>query len=79
MAALTVKALKELLNDPDIKDNFIVVLAKDGEGNGFSPVPDDSNYTIAKYTPDTTWSGEIASGEDLGRRKPNALVLWPTN
>jgi hypothetical protein len=80
MSAMTVRDLRKLLADPDIKDTYVVVLAKDAEGNDFSPVPKDENYTLAKYIPDTTYSGEIRSGEDLEPSdKINALVLWPTN
>lgn len=66
-----------------------VVLAKDGEGNGFSPLVEAEP---ALYAADTTWSGERymtdeqrrATGEpDEYSEAPEdavpALFLWPTN
>lgn len=72
----------------------IVVLAKDGEGNGFSPLAD---MEVAPYEPETTWSGHTyLSYEEVQTRIDNgepgwseedyppyglddATVLWPTN
>lgn len=84
---MKVKQLKKLLEKID--DDRIVVLSKDGEGNGFSPLADlDDNST---YAADSTWSGEIGiekltpemrkqgySSADTNNGVP-ALVLWPTN
>lgn len=35
MATITVKALKELLNHPDIKDSDLVIMSSDPEGNNY--------------------------------------------
>lgn len=79
--SLTVKELKELLNEPGIEDDFIVVLAKDGEGNSFSPVSNSEAgcYTIGLYVPDTTYSGDFDADCMNGEFSPNSIVLWPTN
>ena len=82
MPALTVKALKEMLNGGDIEDHYIIVLSKDGEGNSFSPVSDSEAgfYTVGLYVPDTTWSGDFTGIDDMDDEfSPNAVVLWPTN
>jgi hypothetical protein len=82
MPPLTVKQLREFLEQPEITDDLIVVLAKDAEGNDFSPVPDDSGpgfHSLGHYAPETTWYGDFCSGEDQGDLPTNALVLWPTN
>lgn len=50
--------------------DHLVVLAKDAEGNGFSPMYDSSEE---EYIPDSTYSG------DLGDDDFNAVVLWPVN
>ena len=71
---MKVKKLKEYLEK--FKDTDIVVLSKDGEGNSYSPLAD---LGAAHYAADTSWSGEIYTGEDLGKRKLNAVVLWPVN
>lgn len=75
---MKVKELKELLSNID--DDYEVVLSKDGEGNGFSPLAD---YMMAEYEPETTWCGEIWSEEDSidaeRKHNQNAIVLWPTN
>jgi hypothetical protein len=67
------------------------VLAKDSEGNSFSPL---SDHSINIYGPNSTWSGDIylveltpeyeADGyteDDLyhGDNGEKALVLWPAN
>lgn len=78
-AVMTVKDLKKLLND--FPDKYLVVLAKDGEGNDFSPLAE--GYSDAEYIPDSTWSGTIVcpGDEDADEQKPapNCLVLWPVN
>ncbi len=89
---MTVKQLKKLLEKFDDKD--IVVLSKDGEGNGYSPL---SDYGDEYYIADSTWSGELAYTEKdfkdswfekedetykeyLKRNKAKrCIVLWPTN
>lgn len=84
---MKVKELKKLLESVD--ENRIVILQKDAEGNGYSPLSGvDDN---CKYNPDSTWSGEVGiekltpelkkkgfSTEDIGRGK-KALVLFPIN
>ena len=37
-------------------DDAIVILSKDAEGNGFSPLAGDGEVW---YTPESTWSGEV--------------------
>jgi hypothetical protein len=87
---MTVKELKKLLENVD--DNRIVILQKDGEGNGYSPlecIDDESNYRA-----DSTWSGEVGyqkltpelikqgySDEDIlsGDGAVPALILVPVN
>lgn len=67
----------------------LVVLAKDGEGNGFSPL---TEVEPALYAAGTTWSGErhltneqrqAAMDPDEYREAPDdavpALFLWPVN
>lgn len=84
---MKVKELKELLKDVD--DNRIVILQKDGEGNGYSPLAGLDDESV--YEADSTWSGEVRyekltpelkkqgySEEDCGNGEP-ALVLFPIN
>ena len=84
---MKVKELKELLKNVD--DNRLVVMSKDGEGNGFSPLADIDD--TSNYEADSTWSGEVGiekltpelekqgyGEEDVNHGVP-ALVLWPTN
>lgn len=79
----------ELIEQLKLKNpERVVVMSKDGEGNGFSPLADVEN---ASYEADTTWSGEIGleeltpelqkqgySEEDVVNGEP-CIVLWPTN
>jgi len=52
---MKVKELKKLLEN--VNDDYIIIMQKDGEGNGYSPlecIDDESNYRA-----DSTWSGEV--------------------
>ncbi|MCP4761744.1 MAG: hypothetical protein GY870_08180 [archaeon] len=86
---MKVKELKELLND--FPDDYDIILQKDSEGNGYSPL---SCGEEAMYIPETTWHGEVYdikwSAEDAGRgvdewewmkqnKKFRCVVLAPTN
>ena len=68
-----------------LPDDMLIVLSKDGEGNGYSPLSDTSDPTTTVYEADSTWSGEIVDTDDLdddGPVSPDAvpcLVLWPVN
>lgn len=57
---MRVSALRELLATLD--DDAEVIMSKDAEGNGFSPL--SSHSTEYRYNADSTWSGEITSMED---------------
>lgn len=80
MAILTVKELREFLDDEEFKDDYLVILSKDAEGNSFSPVQnsDVGFLSVGKYVPHCTYEGEVHAGEDL-HGEPNCIVLWPTN
>ena len=86
---MKVKELKQLLDTFNEDDE--VVLSKDSEGNGFSPLSGTSQQV---YVPETTWYGSIYekeiteemrkegySEEDTyqGNDGINAVVLWPIN
>lgn len=83
---MTVKQLKNKLEN--LNDNDIVVMSKDAEGNGFSPLADLSE---GSYEADSTWSGEVGlrkltpdlrkqgySEEDLNNGVW-CITLWPVN
>ncbi len=83
---MTVNQLKKLLDKMDGKR--IVILAKDSEGNGYSPL--DGVYEGA-YAAETTWYGKFGmerlteadkkagyGEEDVVKGKP-AIVLAPVN
>ncbi len=76
---MKVSELIEILKD--LPQEHEVVMSKDGEGNSFSPC---ANFGLQMYIPDSTWSGEILSEEDIEEGETqeyieNAVVLWPTN
>ena len=71
---IRVGKLRELLRDLD--DDMLVVLSRDEEGNGFSPL---SDYGLSIYEATTTWHGEVVEPEDYDGNGVPALVLWPTN
>lgn len=56
---MTVKELKQLIKN--LPDETQVILAKDGEGNSFSPL---SGGYLGYYFPANTWSGEFISASD---------------
>jgi hypothetical protein len=53
-----------------LRDDVLVVLSKDAEGNGFSPL---AEAELSDYEPETTWSGDVGVGGEV------CVVLWPTN
>jgi len=84
---MKVKELKKLLETVD--DNRLVIMAKDGEGNGYSPLAEIDDCST--YKADSTWSGEIGIEKLTPELKKQgyskldmcggvkALVLWPIN
>lgn len=70
---MKVKELREALaNAPD---DFDVILSRDAEGNGFSPLADAEP---CKYIAETTWSGQVPHPDD--QQGPNdAILLMPVN
>ena len=90
---MNVKELKEAI--ADLPDDMEVILQKDAEGNGYSPLQGDDTDCI--YVAETTWYGEVYSiqGSDkesaehngmeledwkaLKDEHPQALVLFPVN
>lgn len=59
--------------------NNIVVQAKDGEGNNFSPF---AEVTVGLYAAETARSGEYWTPEnedDEDDEADSAVCLWPTN
>lgn len=69
---MTIKELKELLNECTLDENSQVILSSDGEGNHFSPA--------CVYT----WSGVSWTGDDIhfveeGETPENpCLIIYPT-
>ncbi len=69
----------------------IVVMSKDGEGNGYSPLFEVD--ASCRYEPDSTWHGTTGlrgplttalkdrgfSDEDISEGGQDCVVLWPTN
>lgn len=53
----------------------LVVLAKDSEGNSFSPL---GVVLAGCYEPSSSWAGELTQPES--EQDPvNAVALWPSN
>lgn len=85
---MKVKDLIEAL--AEASPNAEVIIQKDAEGNGYSPL--QGVDTEAFYKPDSTWSGTVYShlwsAEDAGMdpknwekllAKPKCVVLYPVN
>lgn len=87
---MTLDELRAALDALDLPGDTLVVLAKDSEGNGFSPLDEAAH---AMYLADTTWSGEHYMTEEQVAADPDAdeeedgppdgsvpaVFLWPTN
>lgn len=86
---MTLNELRKQLDALNVPGHTPVILAKDAEGNGFSPV---SNTEVAMYAAETTWYGERYMTEEARQatRRPDeyaeppeaavrAVFLWPTN
>lgn len=85
---MTVIELKELIKD--LPDNMEVILQKDSERNGFSPLAEaDAN---AVYVADSTYAGEVYSLDWTAAEacmsdkqwaefnlRPKSLILSPIN
>jgi hypothetical protein len=83
---MNVKKLKKLLNN--FNDEDIIILQKDSEGNGYSPLCD---IYEGSYEEDTPWSGEVGLRELTDELKEkgyaeedvasgvNAVILCPMN
>lgn len=85
---ITVKELIEALQEFD--PEMPVILQKDSEGNGYSPL---AAWGKGTYVADSTWSGEVYdedwTAEDCAMEKkdfkkmraknPMAIILAPTN
>ncbi len=86
---MNVKELREAI--ANLPDEMEVILQKDAEGNGYSPLEGADMDCI--YIPDSTWSGEVYdtawSAHDAGMNiddwqetkdgNPRCLVLHPVN
>ncbi|MFF7837592.1 hypothetical protein ACFZC6_01960 [Streptomyces ossamyceticus] len=86
---MTLAELRAQLAALNLPDDTIVILAKDSEGNGFSPAVEADP---GMYLADTTWSGEryLTEEQRLAETNPDewteapddavrAVFLWPTN
>lgn len=71
--------VRELIEDlQKLNPDHPVVLAKDGEGNDYSPL---DSYSTGVYEAHSTWSGDVydENDEDAPEDLPPVVVLWPTN
>ena len=85
---MNVKELREFIKD--LPDDMEIILQKDGEGNGYSPLACADIDCV--YIPNTTYSGAVMSMDWSAdeacmtekewkkmKKKPRALVLAPVN
>lgn len=85
---MKVKDLKHLISN--LPDDMEVVLQKDAEGNGYSPL--EGGDAKAIYISESMWSGEVYSEQWTAEeacmdnkewrellKKPRALILFPVN
>jgi hypothetical protein len=70
-----------------LPDDTPVILARDAEGNGYSPV---GTVDDALYDPESPWSGQMYATPAMRAAEPGewdeapdeaipAVFLWPTN
>jgi len=73
---MTIKELKEIL--AEIPEEMLVVVARDSEGNGFSPCLGVSKGIYMSYS---SWSGQALPENDKRALKNGAVracFFWPT-
>lgn len=75
--------IKQLQAMPEEDRERVLIVQKDGEGNGYSPL---SDVYESWYIPDSTWSGECPHPDDvrdgevvLGDDAVKAMILVPVN
>ena len=69
---MTVDELRQKLNDPKLNPNALVVLSRDGEGNGFQPVEAfEGSEADYRY-----FDGDLLDGEHSSDGL-ECVVLWP--
>jgi ribosomal protein L7Ae-like RNA K-turn-binding protein len=72
--------VKELIKELQKRNGaLLVVMAKDAEGNSFSPLCEAETYL---YVPNNAWSGEVYNmdyAEVAEGKAVKAVVLWPFN
>lgn len=86
---MTLAELRAQLDALNLPDDTIVILAKDAEGNGHSPLVEAEH---AMYLADSTYSGEryLTAQQRAAEADPDdyseapddavpAVFLWPTN
>ncbi|KAB1146788.1 hypothetical protein F7R91_14505 [Streptomyces luteolifulvus] len=85
---MTLAELRAELDALNLPDDTIVVLAKDAEGNGFSPL---SVMDGALYEAHSSFSGDWYATDQMRAQNPEndwdqapngtvpAVFLWPTN
>lgn len=85
---MTVKELKEKLKN--YPDDMLVIVQKDAEGNGYSPLNGLNNTSV--YIPEAPWFGEVYDTKwtadeacmepdewEKMKLEPRALILRPIN
>ncbi|MEV7975382.1 hypothetical protein [Streptomyces sp. NPDC086519] len=86
---MTLAELRAQLDALNLPDDTIVILAKDAEGNGHSPLVE---VDPGMYLADASWSGEryLTEAQRMAETDPDdwsqapddavpAVFLWPTN
>ncbi len=81
--------VKDLINElQSLSPEAEIIMSQDSEGNRFSPW--SGNFSIGFYKPESTWSGEFITNEDLAdqdhdtrndyyENSVDAIVIWPIN
>ena len=85
---MTIKELKEAI--ANLPDEMQVILQKDSEGNGYSPLAGADDNAV--YIPETSYNGDVYSLDWTAKdacmetkewkkikSKPKALILFPIN
>lgn len=66
----------ELMQLLGLDPNAEVILQKDAEGNGYSPLAGLDAKCV--YVPNNTYSGEVYEASE-GDKRPRCVVLYPVN
>jgi hypothetical protein len=70
---MKLKDFRKLINDPELKEDYDVLMSSDEEGNSFSHVYEINVVNVQHYKKTNTFN----INEPNEKKSPNAVLIWP--